>query len=228
MNKLVLVRVAVTAFALSVGVPRPVTADNKPSVKPTAVDCAALETAAKDSFGKSDYGNALKQADAAMKCSGEHSLSLIAALAACSISDAGQARFWGKLVPAQKQVTVRQRCIQNGVGLDGKTVASAQSKTAAPPPAKTAPNSNPNPAALPAKDCKALADEGRSSFSIGEYKAALDSLEAAMKCSPKLKLQRLAGMAACRANNLDRARYWVKRVSEPEASAIMQACEGRL
>jgi len=218
------------------GKDKPTSKPQATAIRPPALDCDELEDAAMEAYTAEDYEKALKQAEAAMKCSGNRKMGVVAGLAACASENADKARYWYKVAPRTKRAQLAHRCLAANIVLDEsvpvveptKRTAKPASNSGSKAASKAAPESSADTFAALGKDCKALENEGKSEFTVGQYKSALKLLEAAMKCSPKLKLQRLAGMAACRANNLDRARYWAKRVSEPEAPAIMQACDGRL
>lgn len=88
------------------------------------------------------------------------------------------------------------------------------------------PKGDPKPDAPPKAACDAAKAEeaGRAAFGAGNYGAALRSLEEAMKCSGSRSLAGMAGVAACRSKNAERARALFRLASADQQNGVTQAC----
>jgi serine/threonine-protein kinase len=64
--------------------------------------------------------------------------------------------------------------------------------------------------------------DGEKLFADARYADALRAFEAAMQCSGNTNAARIAGLAACKAHNAARARYWYKVAGG--STAIAQSC----
>lgn len=71
-------------------------------------------------------------------------------------------------------------------------------------------------------DSAAWMADGQKLFADAHYADALRAFEAAMQCSGNTNAARIAGIAACKANSADRARYWYKVAGGN--TAIAQSC----
>ncbi len=74
-------------------------------------------------------------------------------------------------------------------------------------------------------DADALRDKGHDHLQTGMDAAALASFEASMACRPDASLMRLAFMAACRAKNEAKARFYFGKLPPATTTGITQICE---
>ena len=79
-------------------------------------------------------------------------------------------------------------------------------------------------AIAPTCDADALRDKGQDHLQTGMDAAALAAFEASMKCRPDSGVLRFAFMAACRAKNVAKAKFYYPQLPVATTTGILQIC----
>ena len=88
-----------------------------PNPPPAQCDAGALKTAGESALKAGDYGGAMKQYEAAYKCSPDIVTQRFVVICACKANNAGVATKYFRNVPAALQAPLVQSCLERGITL---------------------------------------------------------------------------------------------------------------
>ncbi|HUS33124.1 MAG TPA: hypothetical protein VMZ53_31700 [Kofleriaceae bacterium] len=186
----------------------PITVEPTPIavVPPANCDADAYKDKGMQNVNMGQHAAALAQFEASLRCKPDAYVQQLAYMSACNSQNAAKAVVYWKKMTKTQQEKYEPMCVRNHI--DIRALAKGDDTDLTPPTC----------------DADATKDKGMEWVNLGQHATALKLFEQSLACKKDAYVVALAFMAACNAQDADKARKYYAQLTPPQQTKYKIMC----